>query len=271
MPRKQYRNIVIGAAVLLILIILLAVRLGRRDGTPETLEAPADTAQGVVYLQSLEAGDPDRVDTILKTQHLQKLEALREERLRQLDSGEISVWSLFEDYVLLGDSRAVGFYFYDYLPESRVLADAGDKIIELEEHIPDIQQLNPSTVFLCYGINDVGIGIWPTPEDYVADYSRIIGEIQDAVPGVTVYLSSILPARDPAFDSNPDWRNIPQYNLALDKMCSEIDGCYFVNCDQLAEDYAEYYEVDGVHFQLYFYPHWAANLITEVYSSQLDW
>ena len=268
MARKKYVPALV-AGVVFFLLILLAVRLGSRD----TAAAPEDAAaisQGVSYLQSLEAQDPDTVDNVLKQQRLQHLQEMRDERLRQLESGEISVWSLFEDYVLLGDSRAVGFSFYGFLPEERVLAESGATILHLEEHIPDIVALNPSNIFLCYGLNDVSIGIWPTPEDYVTQYSDIIQQIQAQLPGANIFISSILPARDPAFQQSTAWYDIPEYSQAVSDMCDTISHCYYVDNDATCDEYASLWDVDGIHVQQDFYPHWAANLITEVYSASLE-
>lgn len=267
MLRKNYIFILGGSLLVLILIIILAVRLG--SGGDESSNAQPDTAAGIEYLRQLEAQDPAEVDEELKYLHQQRLIEMRDERLRQLESGEISVWSLFEDYVLLGDSRAVGFYYFDFLPESRVLAESGATIRNLEEHIPDIVKLNPSMLFLCYGLNDVSIGIWSAPEEYAEEYADIIAEIRKELPDVSIYISSILPARDPAFEQSSAWYDIPQYSAAVEAMCEE-NGCYYVDNDALAEEYADLWEVDGIHVQKDFYPHWAANMIAEVYSSQLE-
>ena len=267
MLRKGYWKIGLGAVLGLALIIVLAVSLG--GSGQEQDPAETETAAGVQFLKELEAQDPTVVDEEIKVLHQQRIQELREERLQQLESGEVSVWSLFEDYVLLGDSRAVGFYFYEYLPESRVLAEAGATILNLEEHIPDLVKINPSTLFLCYGLNDVGIGIWSTPEEYVTDYARVIEEIRKELPDVEIYISSILPARDPAFEQSSAWYDIPQYSNAVKEMCREID-CYFVDNDALAEKYADLWEPDGIHVQRDFYLHWAANMMLEVYSKGLE-
>ena len=266
MRKSQYIKFALVLAVLLVVLILLAVRCGRT--APE--QAPVSPiAAGVSYLQSLEQQDPNTVDQLLKEQRLQEIERLREERLEQLESGELSVWSLFEDYVLLGDSRAVGYYYYEFLPESRVFAEGGATILHLQEHIPDIQALNPASIFLCYGLNDVSIGIWSTPEDYIADFADILAELHTALPEAQVYISSILPAQDPAFDTAPVWRDIPQYSAAVAQMCQGLDYCHFVDCDSLAAAYSDLWDVDGIHVQRTFYPHWAAALITEEYTNGL--
>lgn len=269
MPKKKYIPALAGGVVFFLLIILIAVKLGS-SGSAAQEQEQADITDGVAFLESLESRDPDEVDQILKQQRQQKLQELRDERLRQLESGEISVWSLFEDYVLCGDSRAVGFSFYGFMPEERVLAESGATILKLEENIPNIVALNPSNIFLCYGLNDVSIGIWPTPEDYVAQYSDIIGQIQAQLPDANIFISSILPARDPAFQKSTAWYNIPEYSQAVSEMCGTISHCYYVDNDAICEQYADLWETDGIHVQRDFYPHWAADLITEVYSVSLQ-
>ena len=269
MPKKKYIPALAGGVIFFLLLILIAVRLGG-SGSAAKEQEQADIADGVSFLKGLESRDPDEVDQVLKQQRQQKLQDMRDERMRQLESGEISVWSLFEDYVLCGDSRAVGFSFYGFLPEERVLAESGATILKLEENIPNIVALNPSNIFLCYGLNDVSIGIWPTPEDYVTQYSDIIGQIQAQLPDANIFVSSILPARDPAFQKSTAWYNIPEYSQAVSEMCSNISHCYYVDNDAICEEYADLWDIDGIHVQRDFYPHWAADLITEVYSVSLQ-
>ena len=264
MTHKKYVPALAAGVVFFLLIIIIAVRLGKGT-TSETPEDAAAIAQGVAYLQSLESQDPDTVDNVLKQQRLQRLQEMRDERLRQLESGEISVWSLFDDYVLLGDSRAVGFSFYGFLPEERVIAESGATIFHLEEHIPDIVTLNPSNIFLCYGLNDLLLGTWTTPEAYVAQYTDIIAQIHAKLPEANIFISSILPAPGSSAQSM-----IPEYNQALDGMCTSIAHCYYVDNSSTAEEYSSLWENDGIHVIQDFYPHWAANLITEVYSASLD-
>ena len=239
MTHKKYVPALI-AGVVFFLLILLAVRLGSRENA-----APEDAAaisQGVSYLQSLEAQDPDTVDNVLKQQRLQHLQEMRDERMRQLESGEVSVWSLFEDYVLLGDSRAVGFSFYGFLPEERVLAESGATILHLEEHIPDIVALNPSNIFLCYGLNDIIPGhLAHSRQTMSPSLPDIIHQIHDPAAG-RQYLHQLDSSRPglPRASVPRSWYNIPQYSQALRRdvrhACSH---CYL--CGQqrnLADEYA---------------------------------
>ena len=266
--RKKYIGILAAFLLVLVLIIVLATRLGGKRSENEA-QTPADLNAGLQYLQTLEQQDPAQVDAVLKQQLEQEIIEMREERLRQLESGDVSVWTLFEDYVLLGDSRAVGFYYYGFLPVERVLAEGGATIRDLRQRIPEVKALNPSMIFLCYGLNDVSIGYWNTPEEYVTEFRETIGELQAQIPGVKIYISSILPAHDPAFDTAPVWREIPQYTAAVDEMCQGIENCFYVNNDAIAEKYSDLWDVDGIHLQKDFYEHWASNMMVEVFSPDL--
>lgn len=264
--RKRLIYIIVAVLIILVLAIFLAMRLGAGGNTEPV---GLDTSHGVEYIKALEAKSPESVQHTLKLQREERIRSMREQRLQELESGEISVWTLFEDYVLLGDSRAVGFYYYEFLPEDRVLAESGATIVNLQEHIPDIENLNPSSIFLCYGLNDVSIGIWDTPTEYVEQYRQIIREIQGKLPDASIYISSILPAHEDAFLQEPVWREIPTYSLAVKEMCEDLDRCYYVDNDALAAEYADLWQPDGIHIQPAFYDHWAANLIAEVYNASL--
>lgn len=266
--RKKYLSILLLLAVVVILIVSLASFMGS-SSRQASESAAVDLTPGLAYLQSLEQTSPETVEDRLREMRQAKIQAQKDELLEQLTTGEISVWSMFDDYVLLGDSRAVGFEYFGYLPDERVMAESGATILSLEEHIPDIVALNPSNLFLCYGLNDVSIGIWPTPEDYAEDFERIIDLIREELPDVNIYISSILPARDPAFNTSTLWYNIPDYSAAVSEMCDRI-GCHFVDNTEICETYADMWEVDGIHVRTTFYPYWAANLIIEYLDMGFD-
>ena len=49
-------------------------------------------------------------------------------------------------------------------------------------------------------------------------------------------------------------------SAALEKACKD-NGILFANCDQLAVDYPNLWDPDGIHFRKEFYPYWASCLI----------
>ena len=261
MQRRKLLLIILILVLAVVVLVLIARHLG--SDKPQTSEEPPDTASGILYLDSLESRDPAEVDTLLQEFRAEKIRQMRDEWLHQIETGEINVWSLFDNYVLLGDSRSVGFSYWGFLPEERVLAESGAKLYALRDHIPDLEKLHPTSVYLCYGLNDVIIGVWPEPEDYVADYRELLGELQQALPDASIYISSILPAIDPAFDEWPDLVRIPEYTQAVKEMCDGIDNCYYVDNQWLFDQYRDLWAPDGIHFAAAFYQYWAASLIDE--------
>lgn len=261
--RVPRRGILISAAVLILSLVILAAFLWKRDD--DSVAAMA----GIDYLEQLEQKDPATVKELLSEQRRQRMRQQCEALLEQLRSGEKDVWSFFEDYVILGDSRAVGFYYFDYLEQSRVLAGGGDTILSVAHHQEEIKAMAPSYIFLCYGLNDVSIGYWKTPEEYIAEYLRAIEQLRQQLPQATVIVSSILPARDPAFERSERWRNIPAYNTALEQMCRE-NGIPYVNNDQICEQNASLWQPDGIHVRQEFYPLWASNLVVAMLESTME-
>ena len=189
----------------LLLILWIFVFPAKRAAASAT---DAEVASGVQWLQEQEAHSPDDVEAELKAIRQAELDAMRDEWRAKLYSGEISVWSLFEDYAMLGDSRTSGFTYYGYLAPERVFADSGATIKKVIDHLEELVALNPSIIFLTYGINDVGIGYWPTPEDYVNEINNTLALLKEHLPNATVYVCSIIPALEPAFKRGPAWREI---------------------------------------------------------------
>ena len=249
---------VAGLVVLGVLVIALINLLFGNGEVPHS-----ETRDGVAYLESLEAKDPAAIDETLAAIRKKKLEVERDIILQKLTNDENDVWSMFQDYVILGDSRAVGFYYYDFLEKNRVLAEGGDTIRKVETHMDEVKALNPSYIFLCYGLNDVSIGYWSNPEDYTAEFMQVCATLKEEVPGARIIVSSILPARDPAFDISSRWREIPTYSDMLQAACEEND-ILFVDNSQTAEDHADLWDIDGIHVRREFYSYWARNLIVAV-------
>ena len=261
----RFKNILIpaGGALAVCLILLLFLP---RAGAAGHSDSQAVT-EGVNYLRALESEDPETVENILKEYRQAEIDARREEMIGEILEGDVDVWSLFEDYAILGDSRAVGFYYYDFLPHERVLAGGGETIRNIEDHMEDLQALNPSSIFLCFGLNDTSIGYWDTPEEYAEEYLETLEWMHEELPDTTVYVSSILPAHDPAFERSSKWYNIPDFSAAVGEMCEE-NGIPFVDNDEIADEYYDLWDPDGIHLRKSFYQYWGANLMISFYEHQ---
>ena len=184
----------------------------------------------------------------------------KEEYLLSLEGD--GVWKAFEErnYVLLGDSRFVGFSAYGFLEEDRVLADNGAVITKILDHLEEFERLAPEEVYIAFGINDILTGIWPTPESYADEVLEEVTILREYAPDAAYCFSSILPAVGWALEENPVFEEVDAYNEAVRDMCARNDILYIDNTDLLTDPEADY-QPDGIHLSIDFYPAWGANLM----------
>ena len=253
--KRQFRNprkrllAELAAVVVIIGIVIFIALSGQNIATD-------DIKDGRAYIEGLEATDTASVEEQVK-------ELRKEERKAALESGDMDVWSQFTDIAILGDSRAVGFYSYNLVDQSRVFATGGATIRDIEQYTDQLAALNPSSIIFCYGLNDISIGYWDNVDDYIAEQDQIIADLQAAMPNTTIYINSIIPATDPAFERSEKWRDIPDWNDAIRKHCQE-NNIPYIDITEDVEAHEDLYDVDGIHMQKAFYEYWAIDMITEV-------
>ena len=253
--RSGLKGIIVIAAAAIILLIVMIMAIVGGDDTPET-----DVENGVAYIQTLEQKDYSEVENAIKA--LKKAE-----RKAAFESGEVDVWAQLEDTVIMGDSRAVGFYVYEFIEERRVLAAGGDTIRNISDYMDALVAVNPSNVILCYGLNDISIGYWDTVEEYIAELDEMVALIRQNLPDATVYVNQTIPAIDPAFSRSEKWRSIPDWNVAIKAHCEETGIAYVDLSDTFAAN-PDLYNEDGIHVPRAFYPLWAIDIVTEVYENE---
>lgn len=253
-------------------VVAAALMLGGCGGGPE-----ADVASGVAFLESLEQQDPAEVDAILRQRRLAELEAQRVETLAKIKAGELDPFTVFQDAVILGDSRAVGFFYYGYVDESRDLTGTGDTILNIPKKYEILEQMNPRYIYLTYGLNDIKIGHWSSLEAHIADYMDFVRQLRERLPNSVIVISSVLPFQDPddpevALTSKPaagstlteaDIRRlarIPEWNKLMKTACAE-NGVIFVDNSAICTELKDLWEPDGIHVVKAFYPHWGKNLV----------
>ena len=248
-------------AVLIISSVIGLRRLTSRSRNYDT------TADGLTYLRELSSRDLSSIDATLAAQKKAHESAERAQRMKELTDGTVDIWSYFTDYVMFGDSRAVGFSYFGFLSENRVIADSGWTIRDLEANLNDIVAMNPSSVYLAFGLNDVGMGYWATPDDYAAEFKTVLETIKERLPNASIYVNSILPTTEEAAAEHDDaWRSIPEYSAAVATACYQ-SGCVFIDNDELVAQHTDMFDQDGIHMVRDFYPLWAANMMLTIYGS----
>jgi hypothetical protein len=255
-------------------VLALALLLGGCGGAAE-----ADVASGVAFLEALEQQDPAEVDEVLRQRRIAELEARREELLRQIKAGEESPFAAFQDAVILGDSRAVGFFYYGFVDESRDLTGSGETILDIPKKLDTLQAMNPRYVYLTYGLNDIKIGHWGSLQAHISEYLDRVREIRERLPGAVIVISSVLPYHDPSARTDATGETtptsgssslteadrkrlaqIPEWNRLMADAARE-HGVIFVDNSAICTEYKNLWDKDGIHVFKSFYPHWGKNLI----------
>lgn len=252
--------------VLCTLIIPTCIIIGMAIADSQKSPAgSAETLKGLSCLEKMEKNDPAVAEEFHRTRTKEYLESEqtkleREKLIDDINNDRVDVFSLFKDYAILGDSRAHGFSYFKFLSYSRVLADGGDTIRNVRTHMDKLKNLAPTYIYLCYGLNDAGIGYWKTPEEYADEVLQIINELREALPDAKIYYNSIIWISDGAASYAP-WAQIYDYSSECRKMCEE-NGIYYIDNDEICMQLKpnKWWSGDGVHVCKPFYKLWAKNL-----------
>ena len=247
----NFRILILVFAV--ILVVILAMTLVSHFKKEKAQEK---NAKGVAYLKSLEKQDVSKIQKKIKSNRASIGLALA-------DTDESAVWAAMTDEVILGDSRAVGFSYYEFMSEDHVFAESGKQITDAVAYLDQLEALQPTEIFLCYGLNDIKSGNWPTADAYATEYETQVKTLKKKLPDTTIYINSILPATGEGLASDSVYSQIDEYNSQLKSMCEKNDWPYIDNTD-VAKAHEDLYETDGLHLVREFYKYWAANMLSQL-------
>ncbi len=160
----------------------------------------------------------------------------------------------YKGTVLLGDSITNSIVEYEILGRDIVVSDIGLSVAKADDEIDTAIGLNPSTIIMCFGANDLETYV-ENSDKFIAAYLQQIKKLKKALPGVKIYINGILPIEQSRIDSTPALGYYEDYNTALQQMCQE-NQCTYIDSSILLKDHAELYEPDGEHMVYDFYPKW---------------
>lgn len=216
-------------------------------------------ADNVARLEALAASDISRTEQMLRD--LKDNEKSDEASTSQeaiadgsavLD--DIAIKQTFQGTVILGDSITNSITEYGYLDTDVVVAKLGLSVAGADEQIDTAISLYPSTIFMSFGANDLETYISDS-EAFIDAYRVQVKKLQEALPGVPIYINGILPILQSTIDSIPALGYYPQYNEALQALCQEM-GLTYIDSSFLLEGNENMYEPDGEHVVMGFYPKW---------------
>ncbi len=218
--------------------------------------------EGTNYLVSLEQTDLPALSAKLEERDKEEKRAKLNAALDDTINQETSIWPLFGNSIILGDSRPKGFSEFGFLPETIVWAQIGSSSLTIPDFTNRVAQTLPETIYIAFGINDVLHGLGSEEENgYGLMVEKFIQELLAASPNSKIVVNSIIPTASWLTNANPVWQNVPEYNRQLQEMCTR-NGWVYVNNDAICDNgNAPIYEGDGIHFYSYFYEPWAINML----------
>lgn len=244
--RKDVRKIVIGGACVLTGVVLI---FGIKKGITVLRTEKTETKKGVEVIRKMEQADISQIEGKI-------LELERSEMEANPELYSQSMKARFSNALVLGDSITEGFVEYDFLRESSVIAELGMKVTDVTEKLDTIRTLNPQTIFLAYGMNDIAV----TGGDanvFKENYREVLQKIRKILPDVEIYMNSIFPVQQAKIDAAPAYASLESFNQALRELAEEEAVTFIDNTGIVKE---EYYEPDGVHLTSEIYPLWLVNM-----------
>ena len=152
----------------------------------------------------------------------------------------------FRDIVISGDSIVKAIWEYNILDKSQVLAEISAGANYLNKIADDLVASNPAYLILHYGENEV-VESESQAQSFIASYKSAVQNLQQRLPNTKIYVDSIFPVREFAFNKEPYLVNIPHYNELLRQMAAEL-GVPFLDYDSVWGSYEKnYYDADGIH------------------------
>ena len=244
--RKDVRKIAIGSVCVLTGVILI---FGIKKGITVLKTEKTDTKKGVEVIRKLEQADISQIEGKI-------LELERSEMEANPELYSQSMKARFSNALVLGDSITEGFVEYDFLRESSVIAELGMKVTDVTEKLDTIRTLNPQTVFLSYGMNDIAV-TGGDAKVFKENYKEVLEDIREILPGAAIYINSIFPVQQMKIDESPVYGSLDTFNQTLRELAEE-EGVTFIDNTEIVKE--EYYEPDGVHMTSEIYPLWLVNM-----------
>lgn len=213
-------------------------------------------AEGLTYLKTQETRETQELEKTLQRKQ-------RERMLAAVQSGQSSIFSLYRNALIFGDSRVYGFGSYGFVPFEQVLAEAGATINNIPDNLEIVKKTQPEKIYFSYGVNDMGLQIGSDRGEngYAQVYEEMIDQVLEASPNSQIIINSILPATPARLADAPRWKDVDQYNAQIEEMCKKRGWTYIDNSELADGGNADIYQADGVHLLPDFYPVWAQNMI----------
>ena len=263
----SHMGLVLAAFVVAAALLYLSGGTQSHTGTPG---ADAEIAASRAKLTQLAQQTPVDLNAELKRQRKEELkakngllvddlEAEKQKILAMTDAdwskADIARW--FENAAIVGDSIIRQVRLFHFL-DAPVFAEGGIHISVELSLLDEVEAAAPSVIFLCFGMNDVGV-FEDRVDRYVGRYTNVIRRLQASLPEAVIYVCAALPVTPERLAEEPKYGYLDLYNREMEKACPEA-GAYFIDSSFILEAHPEWYNVDGRHPREEYYPMWLTYL-----------
>ncbi|MBQ9038661.1 MAG: SGNH/GDSL hydrolase family protein [Clostridia bacterium] len=262
-----HMGLVLAAFVVAAALLYLSGGTQSHTGTPG---ADAEIAASRAMLTQLAQQAPVDLNAELKRQRKEELKAkngllvddLEAEKLKILamtdaDWSKADITRWFENAAIVGDSIIRQVRLFHFL-DAPVFAEGGIHISVELPLLDEVEAAAPSVIFLCFGMNDVGV-FEDRVDRYVGRYTNVIRRLQASLPEAVIYVCAALPVTPERLAEEPKYGYLDLYNREMEKACPEA-GAYFIDSSFILEAHPEWYNVDGRHPREEYYPMWLTYL-----------
>jgi len=123
----------------------------------------------------------------------------------------------------------------------------GDDTDGILERLSEVTGSKPLKIFILIGTNDLAYG--KSTDHVIANYRKIITQIQEESPGTKIYVQSVLPVDDGIHWTRPN-TEIDKINAALEKLTGE-NRLHYIDLTKIFKDengkLKKDYSFDGLH------------------------
>ncbi len=243
------------AAALLILIILKFPDAAKIN---DDYKEVAAVEQGIQLLKKYDGQDTEDVENEVRSIRAAAAERQAMAARAGQASDGVDLTTAFAGCIVMGDSQAEALEAYKVIPSQSVVATIGRSIITAQEDYTKTVGRSPEKVFITYGMNDCLIYSGNT-EKFIAVYGDLIDRLEADIPGVQIYVCSIIVPSAGAIEKKPDLAGVSNYNVALQQLAIQ-KGLTYIDASALISD--DLYASDGLHMKKSFYQSWAYYIAT---------
>lgn len=171
------------------------------------------------------------------------------------------------DVAFFGNSITCGSDFQQSFPDKKIinLGYPGDNILGMQVRVPMIKESKAKKVFIMAGTNDL---VHIDLKEYKKRYTKLISLIQDSIPGINIYIESVLPSNHHMVNSGAPNEKVQEANkiareIAKEHRCTYID-LYSLYVDKNNE-MPQALTKDGIHLYPKSYERWTEKIKPFIY------